>query len=79
MSVAVRSCGRLDFETVYGKLPVPLQNVICSAEGHRLERQRYGKGYRNVLADAEQRTWSPAAVAAAYRDARLQAFVVHCA
>ena len=77
--VTVRSGARFDFETVYGRLPVPLQNVICSAEGRRLERQRYGTGYQGVLADAKQRTRCRVAVATAYRDSRLQAFVDHCA
>ena len=69
---------RLDVEALYGKLPISLQNAICSAEGRRLERQRYGTGYQGVLADARQRTWSPVAAATAYRDSRLQAFVNHC-
>lgn len=78
-SKAMANLRRLDFETLYGKLPIPLQNVICGAVGHRLERQRYGKGYEDVLAGAEKRTWSPTAEVTAYRDSRLQAFVDHCA
>ena len=72
------SLGWLDTEMVYGRLPIPLQNAICSAEGRRLEWQRYGKGYQNVLADAEERAWSPEPLATAYRDSRLQVFVGHC-
>lgn len=70
---------RIDLEAVYGRLPIPLQNVICSAEGYRLERQRYGDGYQPILADAKRRAWSPAVVATAHRDSKLQAFVGHCA
>ena len=78
-STAVAKRRRLDVEALYGTLPITLQNLICSAEGYRLERQRYGVGYQAVLADAEQRTRSPVAAATAYRDSRLQAFVSHCA
>ena len=75
----VHNLGWLDREVVYGKLPIPLQNAVCSAEGYRLEQQRYGGGYANVFAEAKHRAWSQLEAATAYRDSRLQAFVGHCA
>ena len=68
-----------DVEVLYGKLPVWLQNVFCSAEGYRLERHRYGDGYSAVLSDAERRTSSGLEAAIAYRDSRVAAFVRHAA
>ena len=70
---------RFDVEALYGKLPIPLQHAVCSAEGRRLERQRYGRGYETVLASAKSRASASLDEMSAYRDSRLNAFVRHCA
>lgn len=69
---------RLDVEALYRRLPIPLQHVVCSVEGRRLERQRYGRDYRSVLESAKRRASASWEEASAYRDARLNAFVRHC-
>ena len=62
---------------LYNRLPPVAQSVAVSLEGWRLERERYGPGFREVLADLEERnTWS-AAQLEDFRDARIRAFVHH--
>jgi phenylacetate-coenzyme A ligase PaaK-like adenylate-forming protein len=36
---------RIDREAIYLRLPVFLQNILVSLEGHRIKRRRYGKGF----------------------------------
>lgn len=68
-----------DHMRLYGKLPVPLQQIACSLEGARIRRQRYGGAFASLLREAEGRTfWSPEKTRA-YRDRRLRAIVQHCA
>ena len=74
----VTNLSRLDVEALYRRLPIPLQHVVCSVEGRRLERQRYGRDYRSVLESAKRRASASWEEASAYRDARLNAFVRHC-
>ena len=33
---------------IYKKLPVFLQNILCSVQGYRLEKQRYNKDYYKI-------------------------------
>lgn len=58
---------RLDVEAFYGKLPIPLQHAVCSAEGRRLEKQRYGRGYESFLASAKRRGSASLDEMSAYR------------
>lgn len=69
----------LDAETVYGRLPVVLQHAVCSAEGRRLHRQRYGRGFEPVLLQAEHRCVASIEELSRFRDSRLRRFVAHCA
>jgi phenylacetate-CoA ligase len=48
---------------------------VCSLEGWRVQRQRYGAGFAGLLATLEQRSAWPAARLDQLRDARLAAFV----
>jgi phenylacetate-CoA ligase len=66
-------------ESVYHRLPVPLQHAAYSLKGWNIERTRHGRPFRALLAGAEERTyWSPEQMAE-YRNRRLQTFVQHAA
>ncbi len=69
----------MDREALYQKLPVAAQNLACSLEGWRIRRTRYGPGFAEALRLAEERDTWPAEKLVAFRDARLCAFVRHCA
>ena len=67
-----------NLETLYLKLPIPLQQVICSLEGWRLRRSRFSGAFPRLLGEAERRgSWSMDEMND-YRDERLRAFVRHC-
>lgn len=66
-------------ESLYQYLPIPLQNLACSLEGLRIQRSRFGSGFKHLLADAEARaSWSDEQIKT-YRDQRLHEFVKYCA
>jgi len=66
-------------EAVYQRLPIWMQHAICSGIGWRVQRTRFGPGFRRHLEQAEERMkWSQDRLLA-YRDERLRAFVGHCA
>ncbi len=67
-----------DAESIYLKLPIPLQNLICSLEGWRIKRSRFGGPFPRLLREAESRTFWSMEQVRAYRDRRLRAFVQHC-
>lgn len=71
--------GVLDLETIYQRLPVPLQQVACSLEGWRIKRQRYDASFLHLLEAAEGRTYWHRDQLCAFRDERLRKFVTHCA
>ena len=67
------------WESFYRKLPIFVQNVACGLVGWRIQRTRYGDGFQRHLKEAEERAdWSQDRILE-YRDARLRAFVEHCA
>lgn len=69
----------MDIERVYLKLPIALQNVVCTLQGWRVSRSRFGPGFHRHLCAAEARLkWSDARLRE-YRDERLRRFVLHCA
>jgi phenylacetate-CoA ligase len=69
----------VDSESLYLGLPVFLQNVACSVQGWRIQRSRFGPGFERSLREAEARlSWTDDRLRS-FRDARLQAFVRHCA
>jgi phenylacetate-CoA ligase len=67
-----------DLETVYAKLPIPLQHAACSVAGWRVEHSRFRGGFQRLLAEAESRSFLPEGEVQAFRDQRLRAFVQHC-
>ena len=67
-----------DLESLYLRLPIPLQQLICSLEGWRIQQRRFGRGFQEVLAEIESRAfWDPGRIAE-YRDQRLRSFIRHC-
>jgi len=62
-------------ERMYSALPVGLQHLLCSAEGYRLQRKRFGRDFGVVLRDVEARSAMPAADVAGLRDRLFREFV----
>jgi phenylacetate-CoA ligase len=60
-------------------MPVAVQNLLCSLEGWRNGRMRYGRGYQAAFAAALMRAQWPTEQVAEYRDAQLRRMVRHCA
>ena len=69
----------MNFERIYLRLPIPLQNLGCSLQGFRVQQKRYGAGFRRELAEAERRSALSHPEVCELRDRRLRAFVRHCA
>lgn len=67
-----------NLEGLYLKMPIPLQNVVCSLQGARIQRSRFGGDFSDILKEAESRTFWSAEQLRAYRDERLRFFVQHC-
>ena len=69
----------LDLEAVYQRLPVRFQHVACSAVGWQTERTRYGRGFQDILAEAEERArWTHDDIVA-FRDRRVATMLDWCA
>jgi phenylacetate-coenzyme A ligase PaaK-like adenylate-forming protein len=68
----------MNLERLYLRLPVPLQNLGCTVEGLRIQRKRYGSGFRRALAEAEKRSSFSDEEIREFRDRRLRVFVTHC-
>lgn len=65
----------VDLEAIYLRAPVALQNALCSAQGWRIQRTRYDRGFHEALDRAERRSrWSTAEVIA-FRDAEVRRVV----
>lgn len=45
--------------SVYGALPIPLQNVMCTVDGYRRYQQRFTKRFRAILAGLEESVGRP--------------------
>ncbi|HEU5402772.1 MAG TPA: hypothetical protein VFU86_15535 [Terriglobales bacterium] len=69
----------MNLERLYLRLPIALQNLGCTLEGLRIQRKRYGGGFRRELAEAERRASFSRKQICELRDRRLHAFVRHCA
>lgn len=55
----MRGLERPDPETLYRRLPIPLQNLACSVVGWRTERTRYGPEFQKIFAEVLARSsWS---------------------
>ncbi len=68
-----------DWEALYRRLPIALQQLACSAEGWRIRRSRYDSAFFEALAAAEGRARWPQERLDEFRDRRLAGFVRHCA
>ena len=64
---------------MYRRLPVAAQHALCSLEGWRVDRQRYGAGYPRLFADVSARGAWPADRMTAFRNERIAGFVRHAA
>lgn len=69
----------VDWEALYRRLPVGLQQAACSMEGWRIRRSRYGRAFFGALAAAESRTYWSAERLVDLRDRQLAEFVRYCA
>ena len=69
----------LDREALYRQLPGPVQNLICSLEGHRIQTTRFGAPFFHLLEEAEARSHSTSAEVEHFRDRRLHEYVQYCA
>lgn len=64
-------------EAVYERLPVPLQNLVCSAYGRREIRARFGKEFHRRLDELCESEWWSASDIAGYQDDRVRELVRH--
>ena len=62
-------------QRIYGALPASVQHLVCSAEGYRLERTRFGRDFESLLREVEARSALPDAETAAGRDRLFHEFV----
>jgi phenylacetate-coenzyme A ligase PaaK-like adenylate-forming protein/glycosyltransferase involved in cell wall biosynthesis/uncharacterized protein (DUF362 family) len=67
-----------DLDSIYLKLPVPLQHVACSAAGVQNNLMRFGQGFRHSLRAAEHRLELSQTEMQDFRDVLLRQFVAHC-
>jgi hypothetical protein len=68
-----------DRESLYLRLPIQVQNVLCSIEGWRIQRGRLGRTFLDALSEAENRTFWTRDQIQEYRNGRLRKFIRHCA
>ena len=62
-------------ERFYGALPASVQHVVCSAEGFRLHRARFGRAFDGLLREAEARSGLATAEISTLRDQLFREFV----
>ena len=60
---------------MYGYLPSSVQHLVCSLEGYRLQRVRFGRDFDLVLREAEERSEKSPADIVALRDGLFRQFV----
>ena len=69
----------VDREALYRRLPIAVQNLVCSLEGHRIQRTRFGAQFRQLLTEAEHRdTWTSERLQR-YRNRCLAAYIQYSA
>jgi phenylacetate-CoA ligase len=64
-------------EDLYPRLPVVLQNVVCSFYGWRESRYRFGKSLEQPLEELLRSEWLPRGDIEAFQDERLAKLVAH--
>jgi phenylacetate-CoA ligase len=62
-------------ERLYETLPVGLQHLVCSAEGFRIQRERFGREFDRLLHAAEARSAMSTADVVTLRDTLFRDFV----
>lgn len=63
---------------VYNQLPVFAQNMACYIEGMKIKRMRYGRNFKEKLAEYEShKAWTHEQICE-YRDKKLQSMIEHC-
>src|SRR5262245_8678044 len=67
----------LRLESIYARLPIPLQNVACTVEGWRADRVRFGRGWAATRSDVFARGDLSETDVQTLRDARLRMFLRH--
>ena len=65
----------LDPEAVYRILPVPIQNLICCVEGHRIQRTRFGATFSDLLEQVQRGSQLTTAEIREVRDRRLREYI----
>lgn len=65
----------MDRESIYRRLPIPLQNAALTIEGWRLQRRRYDGAFAEVMDAYRQRAMLSPAAMRAHRDERVRKFV----
>jgi phenylacetate-CoA ligase len=72
-----RKMGETRWHRMYGRLPVWMQNLACSAVGLKMRRARYGKVFREAFAFLQESQWWSLQELKAYQDEKLQQVVKH--
>lgn len=67
----------MDAEAAYLKLPILLQNAVCSLHGWRIRRTRFGAGFVDALSQAEDRWQWNAQRMTEFRDKSIREFIRH--
>ena len=68
----------MDFELLYQKTPIFLQNAIVSLVGWKTNRQRYNRTFDDLLREYEERSQWSGEETQRFRDNRVHAFAMHC-
>ena len=66
----------MDLETIYSFLPVSFQNLVCTLQGFRINRRRYGKGYNGTYEACLSRLAMPADALRALQGNRMRQHMI---
>ena len=65
-------------ETIYGRSPIPFQNLYVSLYGRRVRRQRFNRAFDSWMALFERSQWWGPEDLGAHQDQALAGLVAHC-
>jgi phenylacetate-CoA ligase len=68
----------MNVEALYQRLPVPLQEAVCSIEGWRIRHHRYNARFHQLLREYEHRARAPHQAIEELRNGRLFRFLHFC-
>ena len=68
----------VDREGLYRHLPIGMQNMVCSIEGLRIQRSRFGPSFAQLLREVERRSQGTRDEIRDYRNQRLHNYVQLC-